>query len=127
MTNAQSDPPLSPGEPTPQGTPPSTSDKNVAVLVWIGGIFFGFIPSLIVWLMNKDKPGWLSDQLREALNFQLTVLMAYLASIILCLVVVGFFLLLIVGILFLIFSIIGAVKVGNGEPYRCPLAIRLLK
>ncbi len=103
------------------------NDKNVAILVWIGGIFFGFIPSLIVWLMNKDKPGWLTDQAREALNFQITLIMAYFAAGILCIVFIGFVLLPAIMILSLVFNIIGAVKVSSGASYRCPLAIHLLK
>ena len=103
------------------------NDKNLAILVWIGGIFFSFIPSLIVWLMNKDKPGWLTDQAREALNFQITVIIAGVVAAILCFILIGFVLLLAIAILNLVFNIIGAVKASSGENYRCPLAIRLLK
>ncbi len=103
------------------------NDKNLAILVWIGGIFFGFIPSLIVWLMNKDKPGWLTDQAREALNFQITLIIAYAAATVLLLVFIGFLLLPAIMILSIVFNIIGAVKASSGANYRCPLAIRLIK
>ncbi len=106
---------------------PGGNDKNVAILVWIGGIFFGFIPSLIVWLMNKDKPGWLVDQAREALNFQITLMIAYVVAAILCFIFIGFVLLPAIVILNLVFNIIGAVKVSSGASYRCPLALHLLK
>ena len=121
MTNAPT-PPI-PTDPMQ----PADNDKNIALLVWIGGIFFGFIPSLIVWLMNKDKPGWLTDQCREALNFQITVMIAYLASWVLIFIIIGLFLFFIVLILSLVFGIIGAIKSSQGISYRCPLAIRLLK
>ncbi|MNI57994.1 hypothetical protein D3C73_1130870 [compost metagenome] len=49
------------------------------------------------------------------------------ACIILTFVVIGAFLAPIVGLLSLVFSIIAAVKANNGETYRYPFALRLIK
>ncbi|HUL81601.1 MAG TPA: DUF4870 domain-containing protein, partial [Gammaproteobacteria bacterium] len=47
--------------------------RNIAVLVWVGTIFFGFIPSLIVYLIKKDD-AYVLDQSKEALNWSITVI-----------------------------------------------------
>lgn len=99
----------------------------MAILVWVLGVFFGFIPSLIFYLLNHDKPGWLRDVTREALNFQLSFLIYVFGCILLAFVFIGLLLLPVVGLLLIIFSIIGAVKSSAGEIYRCPIAIRFLK
>ena len=111
MTNA----PNSPTDAPQSG--PAGNDKNIAMLVWIGGIFFSFIPSLIVWLMNKDKPGWLTDQAREALNFHITFIIVAVAYVILCMTVVGLSMILILAPLVWI-SMKGAIKSRKGECYR---------
>ena len=45
------------------------------------GILLGFIVPLIIWLTNKDKTdkAWLNSQAMEALNFQITLAIAYVA------------------------------------------------
>ena len=116
----------------PQASPsadnsPSREDKNMAILLWVLGLFCGVIPSLIFFLLNRDKPGWLRDVTREALNFQLSFLIYFFGGIVLTFVLIGFLLLPVVGLLLIIFSIIGAVKSSAGQLYRCPIAIRFLK
>jgi uncharacterized Tic20 family protein len=108
------------------GTGPTSSDRTAAILTHIGGIFLGFIPSLIVYLVATDNP-WLKENARKALNFQLTMLIAAIISSLLILVVIGAFLLWAIGIVIIIFSILAAVKANNGEAYQYPLTIELIK
>ena len=50
----------------------SKDDRNIAALTHAGGILFGFIPALIVYLLKKDSgSAWLVQQSKEALNFLL--------------------------------------------------------
>ena len=107
-------------------TSPTSSDKVAAMLVHIGGIFVSFIPSLIVYLAVTDNP-WLKEQARNALNFQLTMLIAWIAGCILMFVLVGFFILWAIGIVILVLSIVAAIKANQGETYRYPLTIELVK
>ncbi|PZP69777.1 MAG: DUF4870 domain-containing protein [Stenotrophomonas maltophilia] len=67
------------------------------------------------------------DQAKEALNFQITVTIAMVISIILMVVIIGGILAPIVGIINLVFCIIAAVKANNGEAYRYPFTLRLIK
>ena len=82
---------------------------------------------LIVWLVKKDTMPFVADQGKEALNFNITVFIAAFISGILTLVLIGFLLLPLVGLAWLIFTIIGAMKANNGEAYRYPFALRLIK
>jgi uncharacterized Tic20 family protein len=105
---------------------PSTSDddKLYAILANLGGIFFFFVPSLIVYLIKKDGDGWVADSVREALNWQITVA---IVGVVLAITVVGLLLLWIVGLVNVVFCIIAAVKAGDRIAWRYPVAIRLLK
>lgn len=114
--------------PTPvQSDASNDSDKLFAILAHLGGIFFGFIPSLIVYLVKKDSPGWVVDSVREALNWQITMIVASLVCILLSFIVIGIFMLWALLIANLVLCIIGAIKAGDKLVYRYPFAIRLLK
>ena len=104
----------------------TANDKNIAVLTHLGGIFFGFIPALIVWLLKKDDSPFVGEQAREALNFQITVLIAYVAAWVLAWVLVGFVLLPIIYVGSLVLCIIAAVQVSKGEDYKYPFTLRLI-
>lgn len=120
--------------PPEAATPPPAAaggadDKTLVLLTHLSGIFFGFLVPLIVWLVNKDNPAkaYLTDESKEALNFQLTVLIAWVVSGILVVVLIGFLLLPLVGIANLVFCIIAAVQVNSTGSYRYPFALRLIK
>ena len=82
---------------------------------------------LVVWQMKKAEFPFVDDQGKEALNFQITVLIAFIACIILSFVVIGLLLLPIVGIAALVFTIMAGVKANSGVAYRYPYTLRLIK
>lgn len=100
--------------------------KNIALMTWIGSIFFGFIPGLIVYLIKKDDP-YIQDQAKEALNWSITATIGYFAGFILTFLIIGVLVLPIVGICHLVFCIMGAIGASNGKPFRVPFALRLIK
>lgn len=104
----------------------SANDKNIAVLTHLGGIFFGFIPALIVWLLKKDDSPFIGEQAREALNFQITVLIAFVVAWVLVWLLVGLLLLPLIYLANLVLCIIAAVNVSKGEDYKYPFALRLI-
>lgn len=99
----------------------------MAMLCHLLAIFTGFLGPLIIWLIKKDDAPFVDRNGKEALNFQLTVLIAMLVSGLLSFVCIGFLLMLVVWILDLIFCIVAAVKTSRGEEYRYPLTIRFIK
>jgi uncharacterized Tic20 family protein len=62
-----------------------------AMLAHLGGILLGIIAPLIVWAMYKDRDQFVKDQSVEALNFQITIAIAVVVSMVLTVVIVGFF------------------------------------
>lgn len=114
--------------PPPSGDAPQ-EDRTIALITHLSGIIAGFIVPLIIWLINKDKPekSWLNDQSKEALNFQITITIAFVICVVLSAILIGAFLMPIVWLVNLIFCILGGVAANKGESYRYPFALRLIK
>lgn len=102
------------------------NDKNIAVLTHLGGIFFNVFPGLIVWLLKKDDNAFIGEQAREALNFQITVLLGYVVAWILAWILVGFLLLPVIYVANLVLCIVAAVNVSKGMAFRYPFSLRLI-
>ncbi|MDR1076485.1 MAG: DUF4870 domain-containing protein [Xanthomonadaceae bacterium] len=106
----------------------SQDDRTMAMLAHLLGIISWVVGPLIVWLVNKDNPSkeFVTDQAKEALNFQITIFIAAFISGILVAVIIGIFLLTAVSIYAVVFAIIAGVKANGGERYRYPLTLRLI-
>ncbi len=104
----------------------SQDSKNLALLLWIGTLFFGFIPGLVMYLVKKDDP-YIIDQSKEALNWSITAIIGYVAGTVLAVILIGFLVIAAVGILHLVFCIMGVIAASSGQTYRAPFAIRLIK
>ncbi len=96
-------------------------------LIPIVPVIGSVIGPLIVWQMKKDEFGFVNDQGKEAVNFQISIVIYTLVSGLLCLTCIGIFLLPVVGVFYLVFLLIAAVKANNGEYYRYPLIFRFIK
>ena len=118
-------PPATPYKDSTQLSP--ADEKLWATLIHIGGIFFNFIPSLIGYLVLKDRGPLIREHTLTALNFQLTMLIALVVGYILTFVVIGIFVILAVYVVTLIFSIIAAIAANKGESYKYPLSIQFIK
>jgi uncharacterized Tic20 family protein len=121
-----------PPESVPQ-TPPeasgSSEDRNLAMLTHLSGIILGFLVPLIIWLINKDNASksYLTAESKEALNFQITILIGYVICWILTFILIGALLWFLVWIVNLVFCILAAVAVSSKGSYRYPFALRLIK
>lgn len=99
----------------------------MALLAHILGIVLYFIGPLIIWLIKKDQSPFVDDQGKEALNFQITIAIAWVAVGILAPIGIGFLLAPVVGIANLVLCIMGGIAANNGQNYRYPFALRLVK
>ena len=88
------------------------------------GSLFG---PLIIWMIKKDEMPFVDDQGKESLNFQLTMLIAYIVSFILMFILIGFLLIGILIIYAIVVIIIASIKANEGVCYRYPLTIRFIK
>ena len=108
--------------------PVSVSDeKTWGVLMHVGSLFIGFLAPLIVWLIYRERSQTLDQQGRTALNWQISALIYAVVSSVLMIVLVGFFTIFAVAILDIVFCIVAAVKAGDREAWRYPLAIPFLR
>jgi uncharacterized Tic20 family protein len=120
-------PPPPPANPYQQSGQLSPSDEKLwATLIHIGGIFFSFVPALIGYLVLKDKGPFVRAHTATALNFQITMAIAYVVSYILWLVLIGWLITVAISIVVIVFSIIAAVKANQGQPYTYPLSIKFV-
>ncbi len=100
--------------------------RSMATLAQVLGLVTGWLGPLIIYLVNGDKDPFVKHHSSEALNFHLTVLIAYLVSFVLMFVLVGFLLIFVVIILSFVFSIQAAIAANRGEWYRYPVSIRMV-
>jgi uncharacterized protein len=99
---------------------------------WAGSVGC-FIGPLVIWMLKKDTMPFVDDQAKEALNFNITVALAFLALLLLSIMTLGIGLVIAVpawiavGIAWLVLTIIASVKANEGVAYRYPFALRLIK
>jgi uncharacterized protein len=121
-------PPQQPAAPQPVAAAPLSPEQDIqwGSFAHLGGIL-GFLPSLIIWLVFKDRGSFTNTEAKEALNFQITLVFGYIISAILIVVVIGAVLSWVVWIAGVVFSIIAFLQAKDGKHYRYPFAIRLIK
>ena len=108
-------------------TPMNPSDERLwATLIHVGGILFEFLPALIGYLVLKDRGPFIRAHAATALNFQITLLIAYVVGWLLTIVLVGIVIIIAAYVLGIVFAIIAAVKANRGEWYQYPLTIRFV-
>jgi uncharacterized Tic20 family protein len=90
-------------------------------------VALGCLGPLIVMLTKGNESAWVRRQAVESLNFQLSMLIYAVVSGVLLFVLVGFVLLPLVGLTWLVCTIIASVKASRGEDYRYPVTIRMVR
>ncbi|WP_416396017.1 MULTISPECIES: DUF4870 domain-containing protein [unclassified Curtobacterium] len=125
--------PQQPGGPQYPGgyTPPqpmSPEDQRLwATLTHIGGIFFNFIAPLVAYLVLRDRGGFIREHTRVALNFHITMAIAYAVGSITSFLGIGVLIILAAWVLSIVFGIQAAIAANRGQFYRYPLSIEFIK
>ena len=118
--------------------PLSEADEKLwSAMAHAGTILFGFVPALIIWLVQKAKSAFVETEAKEALNFAIVSSIAQIVNwvigSILITVTLGFWfpVALLIGfaiwVVTLIFCIQGAIKTNKGEHYRYTFNWRIVK
>lgn len=135
--------PMSPSSPPP---PPAAGARSSESRNWAMGahlsafigawVALAFVGPLVIYLVRKDQDPFAEHHAKEALNFNLTVLVVMvvgvIAGLVLSLVTFGLALLVFIplgaaiGIGWLVLTIIAAIRASNGEGYRYPFTIRFV-
>ena len=107
-------------------TAATQDSRNIALLVWIGTIFLCAIPGMVVYLVKKDD-AFVTDQAKESLNWSITVIIGYVVGGLLKVILIGMLVVWAVAVANLVICIMGALSCSNGNAFRAPFALRLLK
>lgn len=87
----------------------------------------GWLVPLILWQVKKDTSAYINTNGKIVMNWIISCLIYAVVCYILVLILVGFLLLIALGICCLVFIIIGSIKASNGEIWHYPLSIRFIK
>jgi len=109
------------------GYTPTQEERTWVLLAHLSGIVVGFLGALVVMLTKGAESKWVRAHAVEALNFQLTLLIAYVVGFVGTFVFVGICLLAVAAIGSIILSVVAGVKGYGGGAYRYPATIRFIK
>jgi uncharacterized protein len=90
-------------------------------------LFLGFVAPLVILLVFGQRSAFVRANAVESLNFNLSWLLYAIVSVLLIFVGIGLLLLLALGIAYVILIVIASIRANNGELYRYPLTIRLVR
>jgi uncharacterized Tic20 family protein len=116
----------------PSGLP--TQDERTwgmaAHLAALGGFILpcgNILGPLVVWLVKREHSAFVAAHAKEAMNFNITVALGALLCLLLLQLSLGVLFGAALAIYWLIMTIVAALKANEGEAYRYPFALRLLK
>ena len=113
-------------------TIPNQEARTWAMLAHLSGLsgylipFGNIVGPLVIWSIKRETNPFIDNQGKEALNFQITMMIYTLILGILSIVIIGLILLPALFVLHLALIIIASVKSNQGESYRYPMTIRFI-
>ncbi|HZF97885.1 MAG TPA: DUF4870 domain-containing protein [Pseudoxanthomonas sp.] len=118
--------------PLPPAGSPNAEERQWGLFAHLSALAGLVIPlgnvlgPLIIWQIKKDTLPFAADQAKEALNFNITMAIAAVIGFVLILVLIGMVLLPVIGLIWIVFTVLAAIKANNGEAYRYPFTLRLV-
>lgn len=121
----------------PPAAAPSTDSRNLGALAHLSALITlvgvpGFVGPLAVWLWQRERDPFAAEQARQALNFNLSLLIYVAAGVALSIVTIGLGLLIVVpativlAVGWLVLTVLAAIRAADGHPYRYPLTLELV-
>jgi uncharacterized Tic20 family protein len=112
----------------------SADDRTWGMIAHFSALAFFVVPAvgaalgpLVVWLIKREQSAFASEAAKEALNFNITVLLGYCVCGLLIFVFIGFLLGAALFVAWLVLTIVAGIKASEGVHYRYPVALRLIK
>lgn len=114
--------------------PLNSTDRNLgmfchlgALSVFVGVPFGNILAPLIIWLIRREDSPFVDRQGKESLNFQLSMVIYGIISVLLMFILIGFITITAVVVVDILFTIVASVKASRGESYHYPLTIQFLR
>lgn len=106
----------------------STKDERLyAMLIYLLSFPFPILAPLIIWLLKREESDFVDYHGKEYFNLLISYTIYFTVSGISVIILIGFLLLPIVGLMLTVFTIVAAIKAYGGERYRIPLIIHFIK
>lgn len=86
----------------------------------------GFVASLVIYLLYKDRGPFVRQQAANSLNIQIMTLIGLVVSAVLMLLLIGFILYPAVIVVAVILHVVGAIKSSRGEWWTPPMVPRFV-
>ena len=96
-------------------------DTTLAALAHASALIASFFGPILFLILCDDDDELVRENAKNAINFQIMILVLTLIAAVLILLIIGLFLLPLIGVLALIFVLIATVKANNNEIYSYPL------
>ena len=105
----------------------SNDERLYSMLIYLLSLVFPILAPLIIWLLKREDSDFVDYHGKEYFNLLISYTIYMIISGILVVLLIGFILLPIAGIMLTIFTIVAAVKAYGGEKYRIPLIFHFIK
>ena len=121
---------------TPSSTPQALTQEDrtwgmighlSALALFIAPFLGGMLGPLIVWLVKRDTSAFAGEAAKEALNFNITVVIGYAICGLFVFLFIGILMMIALWVYWLVLTIIAGVKANEGVQYRYPVSIRFVK
>ena len=116
------------------GTAPTENERTWGMLAHLSALAGLVVPligialgPLVVWLAKRDESEFVAAHAKEALNFNISVLLGAIVCMLLMLVFIGVLLGTALFIAWLVMTLVAAIKASEGQAYRYPFSLRLVK
>lgn len=106
---------------------PTNDERLFSMLIYVLSFPFPVLGPLVIWLLKREESEFIDYHGKEYFNFIVSYAIYSIVSTILMIILIGFVLIFVVGIMLTVFTIIAAVKSYQGERYQFPLVIRFIK
>jgi len=109
----------------------STEDRNWAAGAHLSGFLAAYValgiigPTAVYFLKGSSSP-FVRAHAVEAINFNITALIGIFVGGVLVVVGIGFIVLAVIAVIYLVSTILGAMAAQRGELYRYPLTFRFM-
>lgn len=100
---------------------------HLSILIGFIIPLFSLIVPIVVWITKKDSDPLATANAKEAINFQITMLLwiIVLVGVVIFVPIVGLVLAVVIGLAYIVLPIIAAVKANGGDEYRYPATIHI--
>jgi uncharacterized Tic20 family protein len=105
----------------------NNDERLLAAGLYVLSILFPVLAPLVIWLIKKDESSFIDFHGREYFNFLISYTVYFIVAGISTILLIGFVLLPVLGLMLFVFTIIAAIKAYEGNEYRFPLIFRLIK